>query len=288
MQHKKLFYFIDEGLKNIVRNSSITIISIALITISIFIIGMMFSMFNTMKNVIGTFNSAPSMVFFLKEDISISEKEDFMESIKSEIGIIDLKYISKDNAYNNVKNDETIKALLSIYGKELLPESIAVHTKSGISPDLLESLYNKYSKRSIVDTSFIQKDLSDLVLYLKKVGFVIFLIFSLLVVLIIGNAIRLSVFAKRNEIYLKRLLGSTETFIRFPFMIEGILKGLISGIITNFIFAIIYLLRDYLFPNNLFGKFSLITPLQGLSLIIIGGIFGWLGSIISTKLYIRQ
>ncbi|MCK5598391.1 permease-like cell division protein FtsX [bacterium] len=284
---KNLAYFIREGTKNIIRNSSVTVISVTLISISLFIIGVMFSIFNTVELLIDNLSSSPSLIFYIKETATITEREDLMTRLEEEQAVKRVEFLNKDDVFSKIKDDENIEDLIEIYGKDILPEAIWAFTKGSVKPDDLAAIYGRFKDHQAVESSTLQKQLSDLVMYLKNFGSAIFILFSLLVVLIVGNAIRLSVFTKDQEIYLKRLIGATETFVRFPFMVEGILKGLIGGVVADLFFLPLYLFKNSIFPPEIFSRFTLISPIQAIYMIIIGGVFGWLGSLISAKIYLK-
>ncbi len=280
-------FFFKEGIKNIQRNSSVTFISVTLITVSIFIIGIMFSLSNTLRAIIGNISDSPAIIFFLKDNCALAEKEELIYKMRQTPNVLKVEFYDRNDAYTLIEEDETIKGLVDIYGKEIIPESIAVFTGGSVTTEDIKAVHDKYIDDPSIDTGLLQSSISDILLYIDKMGHIIFIIFSILVILIVGNAIRLSVFAKEQEIVLKRLIGATESFIRVPFMVEGILKGLAGGTLAALLFIVILIFRDSIFPSKFFSSIKLLTVAQSASLILIGGGFGCLGSIISAKVYIK-
>lgn len=280
-------FFLKETLKNIVRNSSITFISITLITISLFIIGLILSMSHTLKAYMGDVNSNPNMVFFIKNNAPLSDKEQFVDILKRSVHITKYEFLDKSKVKDQI-TDDSIKELTKLYGDEIIPQAFFVYTKIDVNKKEFHKLYNKLKEQPIVDNGFYEEEKLFIFSYLKKIGGFILIIFSFLIILIVGFAIRISIFSKSEEIYLKKLIGSTHSFILIPFAIEGILKGLLGGIFADILFFILYLTKSLFVPTDFLTTLHFITLKEVIIIPLLGGIFGWLGAVISSGIYVKH
>jgi cell division transport system permease protein len=126
----------------------------------------------------------------------------------------------------------------------------------------------------------------------KAVGFFLGGILVLASFFIISNVIRLNVFARKDEIEILRLVGATNTFIRVPFLLEGITLGVIGGLVSLFLLLLlinsipIYLGSRPGVLNELIN-FRYLTLSQSITIIAEGGVIGFLGSLTSLARFLK-
>ena len=232
-------------------------------------------------------NNKPNMVFFIKNNANLSEKEDFINFLKSSSAIKRYKFLDKSTVKSQIK-DDAIKELTKLYGDEIIPQAFFVYTKIDVNKKDFYTLYKKLKDQKIVDNSSYEEEKLFIFSYLKKIGEFILFIFSFLIILIVGNAIRLSIFSKSDEIYLKKLIGATHSFILTPFVFEGLLKGFLGGIFADILFLILYLTKSVFVPTEFLTTLHFITLKEVILIPLLGGIFGWLGAVISLGIYIKH
>jgi cell division transport system permease protein len=116
------------------------------------------------------------------------------------------------------------------------------------------------------------------------VGFAIGLAFALVAVIIIGTTIRMAVLQRSNEIAIMRLVGATDGFIRLPFLLEGMLKGLIGGLAALALAWGAYALVE----SNLNFQAMFFTTAQALLGVAAGGVIGFLGSMVSVGRHLKN
>ena len=116
------------------------------------------------------------------------------------------------------------------------------------------------------------------------VGFAIGAAFALVAVIIIGTTIRMAVLQRSNEIAIMRLVGATDGFIRLPFLLEGMLKGLIGGVLALGLAWGAWALVE----SNLGFEAAFFTTPQAALGIAAGGVIGFLGSMVSVGRHLRN
>src|SRR3989344_2141669 len=240
------------------------------------------------------FESKPQVIAFFKEGTTDQDVSVIENALKAETRVTKTKYISKEDALEiyreKNKNDPT---LLELVTANILPASLEISTQT---PQDLGPIAQILEKEPVVSEVIVPEDvvktLTSITTVIRVVGgaVVLFLmIFAMLViVMIIGFKIRL----KRSEIEIMRLLGASSSFIRQPFILEGMFYGLSGGILS---WVIVYILLWYFTPflQGYLGEVNLlpVDPLFMLTLliwvIIIASLVGGLGSLGAVRRYLK-
>lgn len=240
------------------------------------------------------FESKPQVIAFFKEGTTTQDVSAIENALKQEPRVTKTKYVSREDALKiyreRNKNDP---ALLELVTANILPASLEISTKD---PQDLAFIAEVLKREPVVSDVIVPEDvvqtLTQATTIIRIVGgaTVIFLmIFAVLVILmIIGFKIRL----KRSEIEIMRLLGASPSFIRNPFILEGMFYG-VAGAITSWM--IVYTLVWYFTPflQGYLGEVNLlpVSPLFMLGLlgaiIAVACIIGGLGSIGAVRRYLK-
>lgn len=240
------------------------------------------------------FESKPQVIAFFKEGATNQDIVAIENALKQETRVTSTKFISQEQALevyrDKNKNDP---ALLELVTASILPASLEVSTQT---PEHLQPIAEILKREPVISEVIVPEDVVETLTSVTSiirilggliVGFL--MIFSLLVILmIIGFKIRL----KRNEIEIMRLLGASSSFIRTPFILEGIFYG-VAG--ASFSWIISYALLWYFTPflQGYLGEVNLlpVNPLFMLGLLgtnlIVAVFIGGLGSYGAVRRYLR-
>ena len=240
------------------------------------------------------FESKPQVIVFFKEGTTNQDVATIENALKAETRVVSTKYVSKEEALEiyreKNKNDPT---LLELVTANILPASLEISTRN---PDDLEPIAQILSKEPVISEVIVPLDvvetLKSVTTVIRVVGGAVvgfLLVFSMLVILmIIGFKIRL----RRNEIETMRLLGASSTFIRTPFILEGMFYGVVGAIVS---WMLVYILLWYFTPflQGYLGEVKLLPPhpLFMLTLlassIMVAIIVGGLGSLGAVRRYLK-
>lgn len=240
------------------------------------------------------FESKPQVIVFFKDGTTDKDISAIQNALASEVRVTNTRYISKDQALqiyrDKNKNDPT---LLELVTASILPASLEISTQS---PQDLEPIAVILKREPVISDVIVPVDvvqkLTSVTNIIRIVGgatVVFLMIFSTLIILmIIGFKIRL----RRNEIEIMRLLGASPSFIRTPFILEGLFYGL-TGAIGAWITS--YLLLWYFTPflQGYAGEVKLlpVDPLFMLALlgcaITLAFVVGALGSVGAVRRYLK-
>jgi cell division transport system permease protein len=230
--------------------------------------------------------------FYLNDDLSENELRQLVTTLKTDPRVRDFEILNKHEALQLLKKElGEDSELLENLGENPLPNSISVK----LNPvDNIREFRESFEKLPTVQESSSGKDwvekLVKIITLCKKAGFAIVILLGLASLSIISNTIRLTVFARRQEIEIMRLVGATNWFIRIPFLLEGMLQGIIGSLI-----AIIFLAVGYsIFMDKISLLFPDILMLSHLGelvqlyskLLLLGIALGLLGSLLSLRRFL--
>ncbi len=239
------------------------------------------------------FESRPQVIAFFKDGTTQKDIDAIDKALKQDPRVTKTRFIPKEEALKKYQTDNKDQPLLlELVTADILPPSIEVSTKT---PDDLSIIAEILAKEPVIEQIFIPKDvikkLTSVTGTIRAVGGAtvgFLLIFSTLIILmIIGFKIRL----KRTEIETMRLIGASSTFVRIPFIFEGIFYGLV-GAISSWILT--YTLLWYFTPFlQAYLKDVQILPVNPIIMIvllavsiIVAILVGGLGSFSATKRYL--
>lgn len=240
------------------------------------------------------FESKPQAIAFFKEGTTDQDIAAIENALKQETRVVSTKFVTKEEALKiyreKNKNDPT---LLELVTANILPASLEISTQS---PEDLAPIAQILKREPVVSEVVVPEDvvktLTNVTSFIRLVGGLVvgfLLIFSMLIILmIIGFKIRL----RRDEIEIMKLLGASSSFIRNPFILEGMFYGLV-GAFSSWI--IIYILLWYFNPflQGYLGEVKLlpVNPIFMLSLLgfslLSACIIGGLGSISAVRRYLK-
>ena len=293
MRLSGLGYLLKEGIKSIWSNRMMSIASIGVLVSCLLLTGAAELIALNVSAVVDEIGGENVTRVFLDQEVSDLEAV----YIQNEIGKLDniskTEFVPKDEAIKEYEDTLREDIFSQMQGKgNPLPNSVDV-TLSDLS------LYDNTIKEitaidgvdSIRDTREIAQKLTSLSTLVSYMRLAIVLALSLISVFIISNTIRMTMYARRFEISIMKSVGATDTFIRIPFVFEGMIIGLLSGVFAS-------LLLTFVYDAVMNGVKSIIhidfIPYSQLAfwvwiIFIAAGMFiGMLGSMVSIGRYLKK
>ena len=293
MRLSGLGYLLKEGIKSIWSNRMMSVASIGVLVSCLLLTGAAELIALNVSAVVDEIGGENVTRVFLDQEVSDLEAV----YIQNEIGKLDniskTEFVPKDEAIKEYEDTLREDIFSQMQGKgNPLPNSVDV-TLSDLS------LYDNTIKEitaidgvdSIRDTREIAQKLTSLSTLVSYMSLAIVLALSLISVFIISNTIRMTMYARRFEISIMKSVGATDTFIRIPFVFEGMIIGLLSGVFAS-------LLLTFVYDAVMNGVKSIIhidfIPYSQLAfwvwiIFIAAGMFiGMLGSMVSIGRYLKK
>ncbi len=206
-------------------------------------------------------------------------------------GVAVTEYISKAEAQDVFRQEFGEGAELFL-DDSFLPASIKVRVDSDYAnPDSLQSLVEEFSAWNRVDEVVFNQPLllkvqQNLRLF-TLAGLILGAIVIAAALFLVGNTIRLTIYARRLLIRTMKLVGATDPFIQQPFIVEGVMQGGIAGVAASVLIWLAYSgLSNYL--PQLEGSDTLLLILLSFGLVALGILLGWLASFFAVQRFIKQ
>jgi cell division transport system permease protein len=292
-----------ESFKNLWRNGLLSVAAISIIAVSLCLISVVYLTTDSISRVISEFQRKVNVTVYFKSDVPEEDILKIKKDLENYSEIKSADYVSKGQAFENFKRDNadnpTIIKSLEEIGENPLLASLNVGANN---PDQYESVAAYISSAPFNDDVFrinyaknkpIIDKLNESVRETRKVGIMIALLFGLMATLITFNTIRITIYTRKQEIEVMRLVGASNVFIRLPFIFEGIAYGIIASIIAM---ALLFITIKFLIPlvslriipsSILLSTFySDILTVLGLQL-FIGVIIGVFSGMIAIRKYLK-
>lgn len=298
MKHNVLGYLLGEGFRNVFNNKKSSGASLAIMCATMLIFGVFFLIVENINNMVTNLEEQQGMQVFIKEDATEAQIEQIGEQIKTLNGVNTITYVSKEDALNSMKEKLKDKqSLLSGWDEDnpFRASYVVTLTDLKLSSDIqdeISKIDNIYSIESRDDTINALVTIANGV---RIVSAAILILLILISVFIIANTIKLTVHARRKEISIMKYVGATDGFIRWPFIIEGILIGIMAALLSIGLLAIVYaLISNSVAQSTIMQKigvnllsFNNMLNLLIIVYLILGIGIGTIGSSISMRKYLK-
>lgn len=306
MRYNIIGYLLAEGFRNVLKNKKSTSASLIIMCFTMLIFGVFFMIGENINSIMAQIEGVQGIRVFMYE-----LSEDQMKQVKDYINAIDgvnnITFVSKEEALEEMKsrfkqNDD----LLNVYEENnIFPASYVVTltdlTKSQeVQEKILEIDKNAQSDSDKMIKRITSQDktvttLISLANGIRIITGVILLFLIIISTFIISNTIKLTVHARRKEISIMKYVGATNNFIRWPFIIEGVIIGVLSGALSILTIGGIYnFVAQKIATSEVIANmgvsllsFSEMFGLLCIVYVILGVGIGAIGSIISMRKYLK-
>ena len=305
MRYNVITYLLGEGIRNVFKNKKSTSASIIIMSLTMLIFGVFFVITQNINSIMKQIESEQGIEVFLY-DISEDQTKALEDYIRNIDGINTVEYKSKEDALNQLKSQfKDREDLLSGYDENnIFPASYVVTLTDLTKNNEVKQKIDEYDKDKPDTEKVIKKitssdetitTLINLANGIRIITGVILVILIIISIFIISNTIELTVHARRKEISIMKYVGATNSFIRWPFIVEGIIIGIISGAISIIILGINYnLIANKILESQVVSAMSInlltFADMFGLIVLvytILGVGIGILGSCISMRRYLK-
>ncbi|MFY9322721.1 MAG: permease-like cell division protein FtsX [Syntrophomonadaceae bacterium] len=284
-------YFVREAYKSLSRNRLLSFATVSTVTTCILILGMAVLLTMNAGRFMNRLESDVQMIAFLDKSLSQGQINSARADIEKISGVKSIEFISRD---------ESLAELQKTYGSEYdleatlgtnpLPHTfkIEAHNPQEV-PQIAEKVNQVVGVYKVNYGQGIVERLFQVTRWVRIISVAFIVVLGAGAVFLIATTTRLSVFARRKEIYLMKLIGATDWFIRWPFFIEGILLGVVGSLLAVLLLALGY---GALLQN--ISSMTLVTLISDtvllgkvyLSLLAVGAVLGVLGTSISLNRFL--
>lgn len=296
-------YFFSETFTSLKRNFFMGFTAITTVAITLFIVGFFAIIVYDIQGIISSIKSDVELAVYLEDNISEELKEYIEQYIISWEETDAVRYISKEQALERFKKQNEGSDILKEIEGNPLPASFEITLNNPEKIDrvalrfydkdgnCIEGVDEVIYGRNYVNTLF------SITAIIGTIAFLIIIALLLAAVVLIFNTIRLSIYARRKEIEVMKLVGATNWFVRIPFLFEGFFEGfagsVVSIILLYFINKFLWIRVERVIVDTMrikelaivgSGNFMLYTYM---GVAVLGGLIGLLSSAIALRRYVK-
>jgi cell division transport system permease protein len=288
-----LIYFITDAFRSMRENLATTVFTAVTLGFSLAIFTLFLIVFINLNGVLGNLGERTHIVAYVKGAASKAEL------LKKEVlrieGVKSVEYVSKEEALKELKSGfKGGGVIFEGIGKNPLPASLEIRLKqSHREPERMLEVVKRLEGFAAVDEVQYSQEwarkFSAFLRFIELAALLLGLFLAAATIFIITNTIRLTVYARRDEIEVMRLVGASDTFIKAPFFIEGVVQGAGGGVIAFGILALWYWILAYRIPAYLdfIVDIPLGLPALVVVLILAGVCMGVVASLISMGRFLK-
>lgn len=243
MKYNILGYLIGEGFGNVFKNKKSTGASLMIMCATMVIFGIFLILTENINHFVAEVESAQGIQVFINNDATQKQIEEVNEKIRALDGVSTTVYVSKEDALKQMKEKFGDKQdLLAGYEeRNIFPASyIVTLTDLTKSTEIQNQILTFDNIKKITSKDETVSTLISLANGIKIVTGVILILLVIISVFIIANTIKLTVHARRKEISIMKYVGATNGFIRWPFIVEGMIIGIFASAISITLIGIAY------------------------------------------------
>jgi cell division transport system permease protein len=278
-----------EAIRGFARAPILSLLSITTIAFALFVVGLVVLVGLNVRAALEEVGERVEIVMYLRRGTPLEATTLAMEDILAFPEVADVAFVSEDEAlrraraemreFTDVFDDLTQNPLPASFEVRLHPEYRDARHAEAVAERLRGF---RFSEDVRYGRDWIAK-LDRLRSIAAAVSLLISAAFAAASVIIIGTTIRLTVLQRSREIAIMRLVGATDGFIRFPFLLEGALKGVLGGLTA---LGLTY--AAFVVVNQLVLQGRFFTVGEGLTLVVAGMLLGLFSSVVSVGRHLRE
>ena len=296
MRGFRLGYLTREGFKNIWVNRFLSVATILVLVACLIIVGTGSLIFLNINSLLDLIEGQNVVMVYVQDEATDFETESLGLQLQNMSNIKNVEFVPREEAFENQKEQFGDKAaLLEGLSAEILPDAykVVVDDLSMFDSTVKEikKLESVLQVRENSDLASKVETIRNAVSYIS-LGIIAILFFVSM--FIVSNTIRITIYNRRLEISIMKAVGATNSFIRWPFLVEGVLLGLISAVVSLVLEYVVYSVALIWFADLMSTLGG--TPVEFLDYIwfflavfgFIGVVIGTSGSLISLNKYLKE
>lgn len=231
------------ALVNTWRHRTMTVITVLIVSLMMTTLGMFLIVENALSVMISSLEEQVNLIIYLEDEAPPSDVLALRQQLLDDERTISVEYVTKEMALERLRASfQNDPDLLQPLLENPLPASLEVRSDE---PDFLQTTASRLATDPIVEDVVLPQDVIKNLIQISQVatvvGYTLGAGLALVTLFVIGSAIRLTVYARRGEIEVLRLMGASDHFIRWPFLLEGVLFGLIGALFASIVVGITYI-----------------------------------------------
>ncbi|RKS85876.1 cell division transport system permease protein [Orbus hercynius] len=275
-----------------------TLLTIIVIAISIVLPTISYLLWKNANEAAHQWYPTPNLTVYLDKSLTQQETDTLVSNIKQYPEVADVVYLSREQTLEEFKLWSGFSEAIDLLDENPLPAvAIVIPKEEAKQSAILHAMQTEIVQLKGVsdvrlDDSWFTR-LTALTDMVKAIAWTIAIFMMIAVSLVIGNSIRLAIFARRQTIIVMQLIGATEGFILRPFLYSGMFNGFVSAVVA-LILSEIFIFQIEAIILNVSSVFGTIFTIDGLNwdealfIVLLSTIIGWLSALVATKKYLKM
>ena len=263
MKFSTFKYSLEQGIKNIARNRMFSIASIATMSVCIFLFGIFYSIITNFNYIVEKAEEGVAIVVLFDEDATDERVEEIGKELKKFEGVLEVKYVSADEAWEEFQKSylddnpelaagfEEDNPLANSDNYEVYLESVEYQDDVVKFAEKLEGV------RKVNRSDTVAKALESFNVLLAIFTAVIITILLIVAIFLISNTVSMGITIRKEEIAIMKYIGAKDSFVRAPFIIEGVMIGVVGASVPLVLLRFIYEKA----VNAIMSKFSILNTI---------------------------
>lgn len=291
------------GLTNFWRNRWLSLAATLVMTLTLLVVSIFVMMTIVINQTTASIREKMDISVYFNDSVPTEQVIDLQQQMAGRSDVKEVKYVSKEEALEIFKTQQEGKKVANLIDPNAnpLPRSLEIKANKAEDLDAIAGYLNQDQFKSMFQNISYQENknviqkLIGFTNFIKKIGWISSIIFVLVAIMVILNTIRLTILTRKDEIEIMRLVGASDSFIKMPFVLEGIFYGFLATIFSTILLRIGMLILSpmmdkYLgisFSAKMTGLFSgNFLAIIGLEL-VVGIVIGVGCSLISMRKYLK-
>ncbi|MDD3137971.1 MAG: permease-like cell division protein FtsX [Lachnospiraceae bacterium] len=293
-------YTVKQGIKNIGRNKMFSLASIATMSACIFVFGLFFAIVTNFSYIVQKAEEGVAITVFFEEDATQAQITSIGDAIKNRDDVLEVNYVSADSAWNKFKTEYFGESADLAEGFKDNPlvnaDNYEVFMKEvETQKDLVSYVEKLDGVRKVRKSDIVAKTLTSVNKLVWYASAGIILVLLAVSVFLISNTVTIGITVRKEEIAIMKYIGAKDSFVRAPFIIEGVIIGIVGAvlplILLYFLYnkAIIYILTKFSLLNNIL-EFLPVTEVYRTLLpagLALGVGIGFVGSFFTIRKHLK-
>lgn len=291
-----LRYLTKEGFRNVRIHKLMTVASVTVMLSCLLLIGGAYLIYENIQSVIDRVGEQNVVMVFIQDECDDVAEAALGEKIKNTENVKDCVFISKDESYSTILYEmgESASVLQDI-GSDFLPDAYKVTiTDMELFDGTVNQLKAYENVLHVRENGELASRIASIQNAVGLVSIVIVAILFIVSLFIIANTVRITMFSRSLEISIMKAVGATNWFIRWPFIVEGVIIGLLSAICSYGLIFGLYVAAEKVLASMFAILGNTMVPFEDCAVTLIvafaatGIITGALGSFISLGRYLKE
>ena len=235
MKYSVIGYFLSEGFKNVFKNKKSTISCLGVMCVTMLMFGVFFAIGKNITHLVENVEDSQAIRVFFKNDTTEEEIVAMKSKIEAINGVASARRMTKEDAFNEAKKilDDGYTSFMESMEPDFFDDSYVITLTNLELNDSVQSELRKLPNfKKIASSNKTINTLSVIGKWIRIITGILLAILIFISIFIIANTIKITMFSRKLEISIMKAVGATNSFIRAPFMIEGIIIGIISSAIS--------------------------------------------------------